>query len=58
MQGATGQHLILDKIAHQELITSPPVIVKEGSKVNFLVYDNGKLVQPVVRSQPKSPTQP
>ncbi len=49
MQDATGQHLILDRIAaHQELITSPRVIIKKGSKASFLVYDNGKLCKDVM----------
>lgn len=44
-QNTTGRHLILDKFAHGKNLIIPSVPMKEESKLNFLVYDNGKQVK-------------
>ncbi len=44
-QDTTGRHLVLDKIAHGKNLIIPSMPMKEGSKLNFLVYDNGKQVK-------------
>ena len=44
-QDATGRYLILDKLSHGKTLIIPSLTAKQGSKFNFLVYDNRKQVK-------------